>query len=185
MEAPDPKALRCELLGLRCKRADRAAWEELVAEFERPLFYYLRRMLRGEDEAWVVLQETWVRVFSSLATLEDPGRIAPWLYAVARNALSAHVALDARERSHGEELDEALHAQVKDEPHDPEQVHAALAALPIAQREVLVLHFLDDLPLQAIADVLDIPVGTVKSRLHYARRALAIVISRKEARHES
>ena len=185
METPDPKSLQRELLALRCKRGERAAWEALVAEFERPLFYYLRRMLPGEDAAWVVLQESWLRVFSNLTTLEDPRRLAPWLYGVARRALAQHVALNARERSLSEEFDEALQTPIPDEPHDPERVHVALAELPVVQREVLVLYFLDDLPLLAIAEVLNVPEGTVKSRLHHARRALAQVISRMEARHES
>ena len=184
MQARDPKSLQRELLALRCTRGEREAWEALVAEFERPLFYYLRRMLRAEDEAWVVLQETWVRVFSNLASLDDPSRLAPWIYGVARRVLAQHVSLSARDRSLGEELDQATAVPVPDETHDPERVHAALAQLPLAQRELLVLFFLEDLPLGAIAEVMDIPVGTVKSRMHHARRALATILSRMEARHE-
>ncbi len=185
MREPDPKSLERELLALRCRRGERAAWEELVGAFERPLFYYVRRMVRGSDEAWVVLQETWVRVFSSLATLEDPARLAPWLYAVARNTLKQHVAELANERQVPTDLADVQDPLTLDSAeHDPERVHAALAELPLLQREVIVLFFLDDLSLQAIAEVLNVPVGTVKSRLHHARRSLHEILSRIEARHE-
>jgi hypothetical protein len=49
---PDRRALELELLALRCRRGERAGWALLVAQFERPLLYYLRRMLRSEDEDW-------------------------------------------------------------------------------------------------------------------------------------
>lgn len=185
MHESDPKSLERELLALRCRRGERAAWEELVATFERPLFYYVRRMVRGSDEAWVVLQETWVRVFTSLGTLEDPRRLAPWLYAVARKALQQHVAELARERGIPADLEDAPEpSSVVTTEHDPERVHAALAELSLAHREVLVLFFLEDLSLQAIAEVLDVPAGTVKSRLFHARRSLERILSRTETRHE-
>ena len=182
---PNPRDLERELLALACRRGDRAAWEQLVAEFERPLFYYVRRMVRGSDEAWVVLQETWVRVFSSLGSLDDPRRLAPWLYAIARRALRQHVAELANERGVPADLEGEADPPARVEvDHDPELIHAGLAELPLAQRDVLVLFFLEDLSLHSIAEVLEIPVGTVKSRLYHARRALERILSRREARHE-
>ncbi len=184
----DPRELERELLALRCRRGERAAWEELVATFERPLYYYIRRMVRGGDEAWVVLQECWVRVFTNVATLEDPRKLAPWIYSVARTALRQRVSELARERTTTVELEDALDEHSDDElahdtAHDAERVHAALSELAAPQREVLVLFFLEDLSLQAISEVLEIPVGTVKSRLYHARRALSQVLSKLEARH--
>jgi RNA polymerase sigma-70 factor (ECF subfamily) len=192
MSAPNDdettRELERELLALRCRRGERAAWEELVATFERPLYYYLRRMVRGGDEAWVVLQDCWVRVFTNLATLEDPRKLAPWIYSVARTALRQRVSELARERTATVELDDTPDVNsggelAHDLAHDAERVHAALSELIPPQREVLVLFFLEDLSLQAIAEVLEIPVGTVKSRLHHARRALSKVLSKLEARH--
>jgi RNA polymerase sigma factor (sigma-70 family) len=184
----DARELERELLALRCRRGERAAWEELVATFERPLYYYIRRMARGGDEAWVVLQECWVRVFTNIAALEDPRKLAPWIYSVARTALRQRVAELARERAATVELEDAPDANSGDEfahdlAHDAERVHSALSELAAPQREVLVLFFLEDLSLQAISEVLEIPVGTVKSRLYHARRALSQVLSKLEARH--
>ena len=58
----DKDAVARELLALRCRRGDRAALEELIHTWERPLLYYLRRLVRDEADAWDVLQKTWVRV---------------------------------------------------------------------------------------------------------------------------
>ncbi len=178
----DPTRLEHELLARRCLRGERAAWEELVARWQRPLFYYVRRMLRGEDKAWSVLQDTWLRVFSSLATLEQPARLAPWLYAVARNALRQHGAELAAGRHAADEVEELADPR-PELAVDAERVHLALAQLEPAQREALTLFFLQDLSLQEMAEVLEIPVGTVKSRLSAARGALRAALSRKESRH--
>lgn len=185
---PDRRALELELLALRCERGERAAWALLVAHFERPLLYYLRRMLRSEDEAWSVLQDTWLRVFTSLWTLEDRSKLAPWVYGIARRALSSRVTQSARESVAELELDElvdeAMHAdELLATAHDVERVHTALGQLPPAQREVLVLFFLEDLTIEAIAEVLEIPLGTVKSRLHHAKRSMARHLRQLESRH--
>ncbi len=65
---------------------------------------------------------------------------------------------------------------------DAEQVHHALSRISLAHREVLTLYFLEDLSLEDMAEVLDTPVGTVKSRLYYAKRALRAVLEREEGR---
>lgn len=185
---PDRRALELELLALRCQRGERAAWELLVAQFERPLLYYLRRMLRSEDEAWSVLQDTWVRVFTSLETLKDARKLAPWVYGVARRTLATRVAQSARENVAELEsesvVDDAAEADdILATAHDIERVHTSLSLLAPAQREVLVLFFLEDLTLEAIAEVLEIPLGTVKSRLHHAKRAIARHLRQLESRH--
>jgi RNA polymerase sigma factor (sigma-70 family) len=181
----DPRQAERELLVLRCRRGERAAWEELVARWERPLLYYLRRMARSEGEAVAWLQDTWVRVFTSLGTLSDPARLAAWLYTLARRVALRHLGDIADGR--GAELD----AEGEPDPgrdalrefEDAEAVHWGLARLAPAQREVLVLFFLEDLSLREIAEVLGIPVGTVKSRLHKARGELRSLLEHTEERH--
>ena len=181
---PDLLQAERELLVLRCRRGERADWEELVAGWERPLFYYLRRMARSEGEAVAWLQDTWVRVFTSLGTLGEPARLAAWLYTIARRVALRHLGDIAGGR--GEELD----ADHESDPgrdalrefEDAEAVHWGLDRLAPARREVLVLFFLEDLSLREIADVLGIPVGTVKSRLHKARSELKSLLERTEER---
>ena len=171
-----------ELLCMRCQRGDRKAWEELVAHWERPLFYYVRRMARSEEDALQILQDTWFRVFSSFPSLTNPARLAPWLYTITRRVVLRYIGEfgDDREaltdvstqdmrRDSGGEVDE-----------EAEAVHWGLAQLAPVQREVLVLFYLEDLSLTEMAEVLAIPVGTVKSRLNKARSELKAVLERME-----
>lgn len=183
----DSRQAERELIVLRCRRGDRAAWEELVASWERPLFYYLRRMARSEGEAVAWLQDTWVRVFTSLGTLSDPQRLAPWLYTLARRVAQRHLVELAVARVDELDADGAPDPgrDTQRELEDAEAVHWGLGRLAPVQREVLVLFFLEDLSLREIAEVLEIPVGTVKSRLHKARNELRALLERTERPHES
>lgn len=177
---PD-RSERLAHLCLRCQGGERAAWEELVVEFERPLLYYLRRLGASEADGLQILQDTWIEVLGSLASLSDPLRLAPWLYTVTRR-----VAFRSLRRPAPEPVGDALpdapdpHAPFEAALDDAAAVHWGLARLPDLQREALTLFFLRDLSLADMADVLDVPVGTVKSRLHHARRALADILHHAE-----
>ncbi|MFY0537492.1 RNA polymerase sigma factor [Nannocystis pusilla] len=162
--------IRHELLALRCRRGARRAGRA-GARVEPRLFFYVRRMLVDEEEAWQVMQEVWVAVLSRIDRLREPQCLPQWLYTIARNTLMTHLRgrYAERERAGGE----APEPVDEDDPlgrwADAEQVYAGLARLPPVDREVLTLCFLDDLSIAEIAEVLSIPPGTVKSRLFKAR----------------
>ena len=163
----------------RCQRGDSAAFNDIVRIWEQPLFYYLRRLAPSEADAWDLLQETWMKVFRSIETLRDPRRLPAFLYTTARNAavsrLRIHSNGDATALAEQEagSLDCAFIAF-----DDADQVHHALDQLPLPQREALTLYFLEDLSIEQIADLLGVPVGTVKSRLHYAKQTIRDIISK-------
>jgi RNA polymerase sigma-70 factor (ECF subfamily) len=160
----------------RCQRGDRNAFGEIVSLWERSLFYYLRRIAPSEADTWDILQETWLKVFRSIGSLRDPRTLPAFLYTTAR-----HVAINR--------------LKIRDEPSpaiqeeqaagncafiafdDAEQVHHALDQLPLPQREALTLYFLEDLSIDDISSVLGVPVGTVKSRLHYGKQAIRKIIT--------
>ena len=73
-----------ELLVVRCRRGDRAAWEELVRAWEGRLLYFVRRLVREEADAWDVLQKTWVRVLAGIGSLDDPNWNRRQFYTVTR-----------------------------------------------------------------------------------------------------
>ena len=163
-----------ELIALRCRRGEREAWRELIALWEPRLFYYVRRLVPQESDAWDVLQQTWLGAFQNIRSLGDVRTLPTWLYRIARNkAISKR-----RERT--PEPSETLNDRPEDidevdaleQFENAEAVHRALDELSLPHREALTLHFLQDLSLEQIADVLGVPVGTVKSRLHHAKRAL-------------
>ena len=169
-------AVRSQLLLLRHRSGDRAALAELVAMWERPLLYYLRRLLGTEEDAWDALQETWLRVVRELPRLRDDRAFPAWAYVIARS-----VAFRARQRIQPTEpLPEdddagAIPAGVA-EPSlagfDPLDIHRALARLSLAHRDALTLHFLEGFSIAEIGVISGAAEGTVKSRLFHARLAL-------------
>jgi RNA polymerase sigma-70 factor, ECF subfamily len=177
--ASDKQMLESAVLAVRWQRGDRSAFEEIVRLWEQPLFYYLRRLAPSEADAWEWLQETWLKLFRSLNSLRDPHTLPAFLYTTARNTAVSH--LRSRNFDNHESYPEsAADDQSSDDIaafDDAEQIHHALDQIPLLQREALTLYFLQDLSLEEMANVLDVPLGTVKSRLHYAKLAMRNFLS--------
>ncbi len=159
-----------EQLAQQLQRGDRAALTALVERHYDPLLGYLYRLARGDRSlAQDMAQETFLRALRGIGGYEYPRPFKPWLYAIATNLARNHYT-SADTRRTGDAVDDDYG---EDDPpdaglleHDEAQaVVAALDLLPDHQREVIVLYFYQSLSLQAIADTLAIPLGTVKSRL--------------------
>lgn len=175
----------CEMLVLRFQRNDRAAANELIVLFEKPLLYYLRRLVGSEADAWDLFQETWISIFRTLRNLRDARALPAFIYKTGRN----HAMLLLRRRNADLRLYatvEALRSCNEREPaftaDDAAAIHAGIDKLALPHREALTLYFLQDLTIDEIAIVLGVPPGTVKSRLHYARQALSKILY-KEFNH--
>jgi RNA polymerase sigma-70 factor (ECF subfamily) len=172
-----------ELLALRCRRGEKSALEELVRTWEKRLFYFIRRVVDNEADAWDVLQQTWMRVLSGIGALREPRSLGPWLYRIARHAAFKHG--QVRATYHRLLQDYSATPPANDDPtreefENAEQVHHGLLQLTLPHREVLTLFFLEDFSIEAIAEILDIPAGTVKSRLHHAKKALRAVLGKED-----
>lgn len=180
--------VRSELLVLRYRGGDDGALTELIAIWERRLFYYIRRLVGSEEDAWDLLQEAWYRVIRNLGGLRDGAALPAWLYSIARNTVRNHLRdADHFSEPHAED-DDRIAFSNSNEPvlpaFDAEELHRALGCLNVAHREVLTLHFLEGFSLDEIAGILAIPSGTVKSRLHYAKKALRHAFEKEEQHHE-
>lgn len=168
------------VLVLRCQTGDEVAFAELVACYQPRLSYYLRKMLRDVQGAEDALQDVWLDVFRAVSRLADVGAFRAWLYRIARDR-----ALRELRKRHPpflplDEVD-ALNGRVEETPfmaEDVQHIHAALDELAPEHREVLVLRYVEDMPYEEIARVVSCHVGTVRSRLHYAKRALRRVLER-------
>jgi RNA polymerase sigma-70 factor (ECF subfamily) len=170
--------LESALLVVRFQRGDRSAFEGIVRLWETSLFYYLRRLAASEADAWELLQETWLKLFRSLHSLRDPKALPAFLYRIARNAAIARLrkrGITESDNSADEVHDESASDDIS-AFDNAEQVHHALDQLPLLQREALTLYFLEDLSLDEMAEALEVPVGTVKSRLHYAKLAMRKIL---------
>lgn len=186
--ATNRQSVQLELLVLRCQRGEREAFDELVRDWERPLFFYVRRLVAHEDEAWQILQEVWLQVLRGIGSLRDPNRLPVWLYVVARHVVTSHHRTEfARERLRDAvEAIEPCQSQGEDEQasfDDAELVYHGLARVSRVDREVLTLFFLQDLSVAEVAQVLEIPPGTVKSRLFKAKKALRDVLENEGRSH--
>ena len=80
-----------ELKVLRCCRRQKDAMKELVTSWERRLFYYIRRLVNDEQEAWSVLQEAWMKVLQNIKKIRKPRKLPVWLCDIARNAATGHL----------------------------------------------------------------------------------------------
>jgi RNA polymerase sigma factor (sigma-70 family) len=159
----------------RVADGDASALTELYERYARPLFAFLYRLAGDRGTAEEILQDTLLAVWRSAGTYRSRSTVSTWLFGVARR--QAHNRLRGLPPPFPAEPPDG--AEVVDVLPGPEElavggdrVQAALARLPLAQREVVVLAFLNDLGHREIAEVLGIPVGTVKSRLHHARTTL-------------
>jgi RNA polymerase sigma-70 factor (ECF subfamily) len=169
------KKARDEWIVLRCQHGDPEAFGDLVREMERPLLYFAQKLVNDEDKALDVLQEVWLKAFQTIRRLEEPRLVRTWLYRITRglaiDRVRKDVAEERRERVRAEEpvdLDE----EPSFDEEDAAALHRALDALHVRHREVLVLHFLEEMTIPEMSAALDCPKGTVKSRIHYAKRAL-------------
>jgi RNA polymerase sigma-70 factor (ECF subfamily) len=165
------------VLVLRCQAGDESAFAELVERWTPRLRYYLRRMLDGPD-ADDALQDVWLDVHRGLGRLSEVAAFPAWLFRLARDRVFRLL----RRRKRTEPLLDLDPPASDDEPgfgvEDAARIHAALAGLPHEQREVVVLRFVQEMAYDDIAAVVGVPVGTVRSRLHYAKRALRLILER-------
>jgi len=167
-----------EWLTLRCQSGEAGAFEDLIAVMERPLLYYAMSLAGSDDAARDVLQETWIRVFRGIRKLKDPAKLRSWLYSTVHG-----IAVDRIRRNTARERAESAALEYFEEAEEPalaaddaEAIHTALEQSELRHREVLVLHFLRDLSIAEIAEVVGCSEGTVKSRLHYAKRAMKEIL---------
>jgi RNA polymerase sigma-70 factor (ECF subfamily) len=165
-----------ELTLRRAQRGDERAWRDLIERYQRPVHALIWRLLAGRARHRVedLVQETFVRVLGALARFDPagPASLSTWILTIAtRLALN-----DLRRPEHAALEAEPIAGDRADISADRARLSAAIAAgvgaLPDAQRAVLVLREYHDLDYAQIADVLELDVGTVKSRLSRARAAL-------------
>ena len=176
-----------ELLSLYRDKQDRVAFETLVHRYEKELYSYLRRYLNHPTMAEDVFQATFLQVHLKCQQFESDKKVRPWLYAIATNqAIDAQrrnkrhrmLSLDRQHQSSGEEEVAGLIDLLVNQTAGPASqlesaervtwIRKAVAALPESLRSAVTLVFYQGLKYREAADVLSVPVGTVKSRLHTA-----------------
>ena len=169
-----------ELLVMRCQDGDADAMRELVSRWQRPLWRYAYRLTGREEAAWDAIQDAWLAVIRGLRRLDDPRRFRQWVYRIVTNKAADWIRKRRRHRKFGEHLDADPPAAAAADDAAAEDVRAALRLLPRRQRVVLSLRYLEGFNVGEIASVLRVPAGTVKSRLHGARKELKRLLRRRD-----
>lgn len=160
-----------ELVDLYLK-GDRSAFNALVRRYEKPIYNYILKMVRNREDAADLTQDVFVRCYGRLESLRDKEKFTPWLYRIAINRVRDHW----RKRGNHEvewpttgnphsSLDTP--DRVVESEYRKELVRKALGIIPSEQREVLVLKAYQGCKFREIAEIVGVPLSTVKSRLYY------------------
>jgi len=174
----------------RCKRQDFEAFGKLVDAYQNRVFGFVRRMVSNPEEASDITQEVFIRAFQNFSRFDGRCSVRTWLFRIAYHLcvdrarkvdrMPSQVGLvDAED---GEDI------AVSDERWQPDQmvidselmevVEQVILSMSEKLRTVLLLHDREDMPYEEIAQTLDVPVGTVKSRLFLARAHLQNIVKR-------
>jgi RNA polymerase sigma-70 factor (ECF subfamily) len=176
----------------RCQRGDNEAFNLLVQRYERVVFNFAYRLAGNYDDANDVAQEAFVRAYSAMCTFRYDAAFSTWIFRITTN-----IFLDERKRrkirnftslDEVVELDESsVGRQIEDPSPTPEEtvtsneraglITKAIQSLPEFQRTMIVLYHVERKSYEEIAEVMELPIGTVKSRMNRARLALKETLS--------
>ncbi len=174
----------------RCQRGDELAWEVLVRQHQGRICSIAFGYVGEHDEAMDLAQEIFVRVYNNLETCHEPEKFPAWLARIARNAGIDHLRRRKARPPRQDIPAEDMVALASGGPTPEEEmirtsrqtlVHTALQKLSEINREIIVLKDIQGLPLEEISGLLDLPLGTVKSRSSRARLELARAITDMDA----
>jgi len=158
----------------RAKRGDGEAFDALARTVGDRCMAIASRILRDRDLAEDAVQAALITAWRELRSLRDPDRFEPWLHRILTNACYAEARRRRRWSAEIRVLPPARHFSPDEilTVEDRDQLERAFRRLTLEQRAVLVFHHFLGLPVSEVADRLDIPIGTARSRLHHATTAL-------------
>lgn len=158
------------LLLLRCQQGDGEAFAELVQRWQPRLFRHACRMTGGRDAAADVVQESWLAVLKGLPRLLDVDTFPKWVYTIVTRKSADWVRRQQRRRKLTQAWTEEQQAGTPASPRgSPSSLAEALEPLSTQERGLVTLYYVEGFSTEEIADILAVPRGTVKSRLHAAR----------------
>ncbi len=171
----------------RCKQGENGAFDDLIRRYERKVYNFAYRLCGNYDEANDIASDTFVRVYNALGNFRGDSSFITWLFRIVTN-----VYLDEKKRQRSKptqslheiiELEESIvQRQIEDPSPSPAQqfekmernelLQSAITSLPEYQRLMIVMYHTENKSYEEIAVILDLPIGTVKSRLNRARLSL-------------
>ena len=172
-----------ELLVMQCQDGDDQSLVALVNRWQPRLLCHAMRLTREKEAALDVVQDAWVAIVRGIRRLDDPACFAPWVYRIVSNKCADWTRQQQRQRATFTSLavePAAKEESAKDSQDEVAVIREAIGRLPHEQQAILSLFYVEELSIRDIAEALSLLVGTVKSRLHYARNKLKEVIERRK-----
>jgi len=159
-------------LALRAQAGDREAFDRLFRLLQEPLYRYIFSLVGARAPAEDVLQEVFILIYRKIRWLREPELLRPWVYRIATREAFKHLKRERRWTDKAEDESALLNLPAPSRDETAPEIGAQLVAqlverLSPASRAVIVLHYLHQMPLAEIAEVMGVAVGTVKSRLAY------------------
>jgi RNA polymerase sigma factor (sigma-70 family) len=179
------EAIKDEILVLRCQEGDSSAFESLLGRWQDRLWRHACRITGDDDAAWDALQDTWINISRCIRHLRSPSAFKAWAYRITTNKCRDLIRKEKRRRKIVEDFFEEV--VIRDAPETnlavdpfPVTLADALKCLSGKDRTILSLKYEEDFQISEIAAILEIPEGTVKSRLYQAREHLKKIMERKK-----
>jgi RNA polymerase sigma-70 factor, ECF subfamily len=162
------------------------AWETLLARYRLPLYAYVYELVHQEQTSLDIVQETFINAARHISTLQRDEKFGSWLFSIAhqrciqhwRKQRPAEIPIDPLDEDFPEPEPGPQELLIRKEQE--EAFMKLLGQLAVPHRAVLLLHFMEDFSLEEIARITETHIGTVKSRLHYARKALKKLLEENE-----
>lgn len=181
----DPIAATVE----QARGGDSAAWDRLFKRYQLPLYTYVFELVRHEQESLDIVQETFINAVRHLGSLRDDNKFGSWLFGIAHQKCTQLWRKQNRRQLFETAVEDLPQPEPAPDPNDPgelllrkedeETFLRTLEQLEPPHRAVLLLHYIQDFPIEQIAEITGTNRGTVKSRLHYAKRALRKLLEAK------
>ena len=153
----------------------RAAFNDVIRRYSEPLYWQIRRMVQNHDDANDLLQNTFMKAWTSIENFRGDARLSTWLYKIAINESLSHIEREGRRRTMSvddEEAGTAANAIESDTFIDGDrlcqELRKAIATLPDKQRLVFNMRYYDEMPYEEMSSILGTSVGALKASYHLA-----------------
>jgi RNA polymerase sigma-70 factor (ECF subfamily) len=155
------------------QRRYESAFEILLSRYQKRVFHLAYSILRESAKAEEVAQDAFAKLWQGLHLYDGRASLSTWLYTIARNTALSAARAESRRRTMVLQTDDMEEFSASDKGLENIELRQLIERLPEVQQQVIMLFYFEDHSVEDVADMLDLPEGTVKSHLHRARRTLA------------
>jgi RNA polymerase sigma-70 factor (ECF subfamily) len=170
----------------QARAGEPAAWDALFRRYQLPLYVYVFELVHNEQASLDIVQETFIAAARHIGGLREDDKFGSWLFGIAHQKCIQRWRRQRREEVLLDEVPESPD-EFEDSPDDllirreqETEFMNLLNQLPLPQRSVLLLHFVEDFSLEEVARITETQLGTVKSRIHYAKKLLRKLLEEKQ-----